>query len=303
MRSVHHILLYHTHFNLEECTTEECPTPELVSGDTLYRHFKKLLMEKSVVLSTLEELEEGTFRASCDRIGGPHAFHYPEVAAEMGGAISEYYVPRITPKMNDYDVCIRCDVIGNWVVVGTQLNVDDMSKDRHFLKFRNAVTIKTNLAYDIVRLGGIINGDFVVDPFCGSGTLLLEALEVYQKKIFCLGLDVSRRSAEGATENALAEGYGSDLCKFVCADVRSMRRHISDEQVDAIITNMPWGVRTGDKNVADLKTMYEIFLRTSWYVLKPGARIVMLVLRGLQVSRIVRKLSGRYRLLSINVVR
>jgi hypothetical protein len=29
----------------------------------------------------------------------------------------------------------------------------------------------------------------------------------------------------------------------------------------------------------------------------------MLVLRGLQLSRIIRKLSGRYRLLSVNVVR
>eukprot|EP00546_Thalassionema_frauenfeldii_P011089 CAMPEP_0178909548 /NCGR_PEP_ID=MMETSP0786-20121207/8584_1 /TAXON_ID=186022 /ORGANISM="Thalassionema frauenfeldii, Strain CCMP 1798" /LENGTH=102 /DNA_ID=CAMNT_0020581663 /DNA_START=227 /DNA_END=535 /DNA_ORIENTATION=+ len=49
--------------------------------------------------------------------------------------------------------------------------------------------------------------------------------------------------------------------------------------------------------------MYEIFLRTAWYALKPRARIVMLVLRGLQITRIVRKLSGRYKLLSVNVVR
>ena len=52
---------------------------------------------------------------------------------------------------------------------------------------------------------------------------------------------------------------------------------------------------TGHKNVSDLQSMYEIFLRTAWYVLKDKARIVMLVLRGLQLTRIVRKLSGRYR--------
>lgn len=38
-------------------------------------------------------------------------------------------------------------------------------------------------------------------------------------------------------------------------------------------------------------------------MLKDKGRIVMLVLRGLQLSRIIRKLSGRYRLLSVNVVR
>jgi hypothetical protein len=49
--------------------------------------------------------------------------------------------------------------------------------------------------------------------------------------------------------------------------------------------------------------MYEVFLRTAWYILKPKSRIVMLVLRGLQLTRIIRKLSGRYKLLSVNVVR
>ena len=49
--------------------------------------------------------------------------------------------------------------------------------------------------------------------------------------------------------------------------------------------------------------MYEVFLRTSWYVLKPGARIVLFVLRGLQMARIIRKLGGRYRLLRVQVIR
>eukprot|EP00977_Amphora_coffeiformis_P022180 scaffold10570_cov176-Amphora_coffeaeformis.AAC.30 len=205
--------------------------------------------------------------------------------------------------MEDYDVHVRSDIVGYVVVVGTQLNVLDMSKERHFLQFRNEVTIKTNLAYAMVRLGNIKKGDFVADPFCGSGTLLLEALDVFDKQLRCVGLDVVKRSTDGARENAKAEGYGESVCKFVHSDARGLRRYLEDESVDAMISNLPWGVRTGEKNISDLKTMYEIFLRTSWYVLKPGARIVMLVLRGLQVSQILRKLGGRYRLLSVNVVR
>lgn len=58
-----------------------------------------------------------------------------------------------------------------------------------------------------------------------------------------------------------------------------------------------------NQSVDSLQTMYEIFLRNAWYILKPGGRIVMLVLRGLQLMRIVRKLSGRYNLLHINIVR
>lgn len=302
LRSAHHVLNYHTHFHLDECVTEEKQKPELVDGETLYRYFKTQLVEGKRSVASLERLEKGTFRVSCDRIGGPHAFQAPQIEFEIGGAMSEFY-NKLKPKMEDYDVCVRVDVVGHLVVVGTQLNVHDMSKERHFLKFRNAVTIKTNLAYAMVRTAAIKPGDRIADPFCGSGTLLLEALEIYKKKIFCVGMDVSKRSADGARENALAENCGSHICDFVCSDARGLRRHLKDDSVDAIVTNLPWGVMTGHKDVSDLKTLYEIFLRNSWYVLKPGGRISMLVLRGLQVTRIVRKLSGRYKLLSVNVVR
>ena len=304
LRSAHHVLRHHFHFHLKECTTQECPTPANVNGEAVYCYFKNALMKNEVAISSFDEIDgEGTFRVSCDRIGGPHAFNHPQLAAEMGGAISEYYGPRIKPKMEDYQVHLRADVTGYWVVVGTQLNLSDMSKERHFLQYRNMVTIKTNLAYAMVRLGNIKKGDCLVDPFCGSGTILLEALDIFDRQLNCIGLDVAKRSTDGARENAKAEGYNESVCKFICSDARGLRRYLSDETVDALVSNLPWGVRTGDKNVSDLKTMYEIFLRTSWYLLKPGARIVMLVLRGLQITRILRKLGGRYKLLSVNVVR
>ena len=44
--------------------------------------------------------------------------------------------------MQDYDLNIRADVVGYIVVIGTQLNVQDLSKERHFLRYRNTVTIK-----------------------------------------------------------------------------------------------------------------------------------------------------------------
>ena len=56
--------------------------------------------------------------------------------------MSEYYP--CAPKMQDYDVNVRVDVIGDIAIVGTQVNVHDLSKERHFLKFRNAVTLKVS---------------------------------------------------------------------------------------------------------------------------------------------------------------
>lgn len=76
--------------------------------------------------------------------------------------MSEYYA-HVRPKMSDFDVQVRVDVISTKVIVGTQINVDDLSKERHFLRFRNAVTIKTNLAYAMIRCANIKRGDLVVD--------------------------------------------------------------------------------------------------------------------------------------------
>mmetsp|Transcript_14357 Transcript_14357/g.31114 ORF Transcript_14357/g.31114 Transcript_14357/m.31114 type:complete len:749 (+) Transcript_14357:148-2394(+) len=323
LRNAHHVLRYHDHFDLsdllppltcetevtvektDETTPDEKEGPKIgsITGQMLYEYYKEKLVAQNASIPSLVNLEEGgTFRTSCDRIGSGHGFQAPDLEREIGGAMSEYYT-HIKPKMLDFDINVRVDVVSTKVIVGTQINVVDLSKQRHFLRFRNAVTIKTNLAYAMIRCGNIKNGDLVVDPFCGSGTILLEALDVYQKQIKCVGMDVSRRSANGAKENAVAEGFGDDVCQFHCCDARNFRRKLEEDSVGAIVTNLPWGVMTGHKNVSDLQSMYEVFLRTAWYILKDKGRIVMLVLRGLQLTRIIRKLSGRYRLISVNCVR
>jgi len=155
----------------------------------------------------------------------------------------------------------------------------------------------------MLRCAKLQPNQVILDPFCGSGTILLEALEV-EPSVRCVGIDVNRKSIEGAQENAKAEGRGPNVCSFHCIDVRAFRKHVPDRSIDAIVSNLPWGIMTGQrKSVSDLQSMYEMFLRTAWYTLKDHGRVVMLVLRGLQMTRIIRKLGGRYRLLRANVVR
>jgi tRNA G10 N-methylase Trm11 len=295
LRSAHHVLQFHDCFDLSDIH----PNTSAITGEQLYQFYKQRLVDKTVDIPCLHD--KIGFRVSCERIGGPHTFRAPEVEFEVGGALSEFY-KNIKPKMEDFDVEIRVDVIGNKVVIGTQLNVGELSR-RHFVRFRNGVTIKCNLAYILLRCANIRPGNLILDPFCGSGTILLEALEMTHRRVRCIGLDISRRSAKGARENADAVNYGPDLCDIFCADARAIRKYVKNDSVDAIVTNLPWGVMTGNKNVNDLQSMYEIFLRTAWYVLKDKGRIVMFVLRGLQLTRIIRKLGGRYRLLRCNVIR
>lgn len=307
LRSALNVMHHHDMFALEDVAETNCVSVSQIDGEMLYAFYKKRLVDNidgraPSSLAKASEHHPLTFRVTCERIGD-HSFKAPTVEFEMGGACSEVYA-HCKPKMTDFDVNLRIDVVAHGVMVGTQLNVEDLSK-RHFLRYRNSVTIKTNVAYIMLRLANVREGSVVVDPFCGSGTILLEALEMMDKKCKVIGMDVNRRAAEGAQKNALAEGYGPDRAEFHCSDARGLRRIVGDQRwADAIVSNMPWGVRTGqNQSVNDLQQLYETFLRVGWYVLQPGGRIVMLVLRGLQLVRILRKLGGRYRIIKCMVVR
>jgi adenylyl- and sulfurtransferase ThiI len=125
-----------------------------VDGEMIYQYCKDRFEAKTLTISTLTSRHNNsnnndtnpkskwTFRVSCERIGIGHQFRAPDVEREIGGAISEYYSNSCIPAMEDYDIHIRTDVIGSIIVIGTQLNVHDLSKERHFLRYRNAVTLK-----------------------------------------------------------------------------------------------------------------------------------------------------------------
>ncbi|CAB9511184.1 ketoglutarate-dependent dioxygenase alkB homolog 3 [Seminavis robusta] len=313
LRASIYVMQFHDRFDLADVVTHaKLENTAQVGGEELYQFYKQRLESNTARIPTLQQQpnkkkKKITFRVTCERIGERHNFQAPNVEFEIGGAMSEYFA-NVKPKMEDYDVNIRVDVINTHVMVGTQLNLVDLSR-RHAYRFRNKVTIKTNLAYIMLQCANMQPHDTVLDPFCGSGTILLEAMEV-EPTVRCIGIDVNRRSVDGARENARAvvgdnNSSNNGKFEFYCVDVRAFRKHIpEDKSIDCIVSNLPWGVQTGHKkSVTDLQSMYEIFLRTAWYTLKDHGRIVMLVLRGLQLTRILRKLGGRYRVLRANVVR
>ncbi len=245
-----------------------------------------------------------SFRTSCDR-SGKHDFSSQEVEYEAGGALQEFY--GTVCKMKKPEVTVRVCVTGETVVVGTQLHEDDLAKRRKY-KFVNRVTLKSNLAACMLRKANLLNptsGARLLDMFCGSGTVLLEWVDAIRHAqvgndpsvaIEAVGIDVSLGAVQGARANAEAEGAGTN-CSFIKCDAKAMRAQLDDSSFDAIVTNVPWGVQTGNDAKVDLEKLYEMVLRNSWHLLRPKGRIVMLVLRGLQVLQILRRLSFRFKIL------
>lgn len=96
------------------------------------------------------------------------------------------------------------------------------------------IAMSPRLARTLVNLADLRPGQAVLDPFCGSGTILIEACA---KSLRCLGLDSSASRVQQARENlrwsAGAADGSYDIRK---GDAREMQRLLRGTRVDAIVT-------------------------------------------------------------------
>jgi len=122
----------------------------------------------------------------------------------------------------------------------------------------------------------------VIDPFCGSGTILSEAVVLGYKNLF--GSDVSVKAVEDTRKNIswLKELYKiSDFkLKLFVKKVEVLSKFIKGESVDAVITEPYLGPQRGRLEfkmiIQNLESLYAQALREFRIVVKPGGRIVMI---------------------------
>lgn len=166
MRSIHDVLVYHTHFPLESCRPRSTVTtqPEggeageggpaatgaeasapAITAENVYTRMCQILAENSELVPDMRGAS--SFRVTCSH-SGRHSFTSKEIEFEAGGALQEFY--NVPAQMRGALVNVRVDVVGPLVVVATQLNETELSR-RHKEAFLNRVTIKSNIAYVMLQ--------------------------------------------------------------------------------------------------------------------------------------------------------
>ncbi|RZN44074.1 MAG: methyltransferase domain-containing protein [Methanophagales archaeon ANME-1-THS] len=93
--------------------------------------------------------------------------------------------------------------------------------------------IMPKVARVLVNLSGIQPGELFLDPFCGTGGILIEAGMVGARLI---GLDVQKKMVRGAHANLHFFGLSGDL---LVGD--ATRIPLRDKSIDAIATDLPYG--------------------------------------------------------------
>lgn len=121
----------------------------------------------------------------------------------------------------------------------------------------------------------------LLDPLCGTGTLLIEA-KALGSVAACYGLDLSMRALDEAKQNLSMTKTEAFLMR---ADAR--RIPLADKTVDAIVTNLPFGKRVGS-HAANLD-LYPRVLHEIARVLVPGGMASLLS----EEKRLIRERVGK----------
>ena len=136
--------------------------------------------------------------------------------------------------------------------------------------------------------GGCWGGATILDPFCGSGTILTEAMLMGYKNL--IGSDVSKKAIGDTKKNIewIAKNFPASpadgqlsIPNFQLFNISAdqISKFIKPNSIDAIVTEPYLGPQRGKMDIAkikkELEALYSKSLSEFKKILKPGGRIVM----------------------------
>ena len=214
-----------------------------------------------------------SFRVTTERTGRQE-FRSELVQRAVGAMLVKRYAKPV--KLDEPGLELRVDVLERHCLVGLD-HGPAAPPHRQARVFQPRVTLNPVVAYAMLRRAGLLQDESarlsVLDPFVGSGTILIEA-GAHLPNARLLGLEIDPTTAAGAVTNIEAAGL-SDRATVERADARLLSRRVEANSVDCIVTNPPFGVRMG-KNT-EFGAFYRDLLQEFSVVLKAHAVVAMLV--------------------------
>lgn len=124
-------------------------------------------------------------------------------------------------------------------------------------------SLKPPVAAAMIRLAGLQPGQIMIDPFCGAGTIVIEAA---LQGIVAVGGDLAAEAVRTAQVDLSVE------IALLHSDAR--RLPFADKSVDSVVSNLPWGKQVNEGD--DLRMLYHASFAEMQRVVKPDGSIVLL---------------------------
>ena len=250
---------------------------------------ESLLKKLKKIIKNIKINKKKTFRVSCNRIG-EHDFSSQEIENEVGKLID------LKCDLTNPDIIYYVYIYNNMCYFGVDISGLDLSK-RDYKIFSLPNSLKATIAYALVRISGYKEGDVLLDPFCGSGEISIEAARFasnfptnyYNKnkfkfkfdkidkkikkkikgKICCF--DYQHRNVKAAEKNAKIAGINK-LLQFSRTETDFLELKFKDN-VDVIVTQPPALSKYSD--IKQIEKQYDEFFYQAEYILKKNGKIVV----------------------------
>ncbi len=173
-------------------------------------------------------------------------FNIPELENSMGDMISKFSHAKV--NLENPDITVYLIFTNNENFFGFSKKTKKRIRTKKTKKFPHELDWK--LTRVMINLIGLEKGETVCDPFCGTGTTLLEAESM---GIHGIGLDFDEKMCEIAKANIKVNGYNSKVIKSEFQELSK----ISD-RFDGIVTDLPYGTssKTSEKPQEILKKFF-----------------------------------------------
>jgi tRNA (guanine6-N2)-methyltransferase len=203
---------------------------------------------------------------------GEHEYTSLDIARVSGDAVIDAvrstYGLRPPVDLDYPSIIVSVDVIGSRATVGIDLGGDISWHRRGYRVYDHPAALKPTLAYAMLWLSGARDGDVILDPMCGGGTIAIEAALLFENShIICL--DKNPRHIRGAMENAAAAGVAGRI-EFIVGDARRLSRYVKEAHV--LVSNPPYGIRLGSPR--EVRRLYEEFIAEAVGVVRKSITLI-----------------------------
>jgi len=199
------------------------------------------------------------------------------------------------------DVTIFVYIYKDNCYVGIDLG-GDLSK-REYKIFSTPISLKGTIAYSLLKIGSYNKDKLLLDPFCGSGEVVIETasfannfpINFYNKKKFPFlkliefdfdktdkkitkektkinAYDQQQRYVKSAEKNAKIAGIQKNI-NFSRVDIADLELKFKKKEVDLIVSNPPR--YSASVNEEKIKKLYHEFFYQAEYILNDKGKIVI----------------------------
>ena len=250
---------------------------------------------------SLEEIKKfvtknKTFAVKCEHIENDN-LEKDEICIETANAL------KLNAKvdLDNPDVIIFVYIYKNNCYLGIDFSGEDLSK-REYRIYTYHETLKASIAYSLLRIADYKKQDTILDPFCGSGTILIEAAlfannfsqNYYSKDKFAflklLDIDLEKFDSKSSFDGKII-GYDNELRYIIAAkknakiagieksinfsriEVKNLDIKLKGKNIDKIITNPS---NLTHKNQRAIEKIYNGFFHQANFILKDNGTITLI---------------------------